>query len=573
MDEVEIEIKEEFIPQDEELQTKNKYIASSSEENTNVLNKEVHIKDEPIDQEFILPSTDQENSLVKSDTIEMKMDLKTEVKQESFGEFEAHEQGGFEFFDLNCPSAESELNNMKAEVKTEIKEEPFKKFESREQDGINFITSKDFDQNVNEPEFPTQKTDFALKRKIREEPNESNVPLKKFKKKGSVHQSMSIGEEFDTNIQSELNEKPNSNGQNQTEFSMSEEKPKLTYAQLIAEALSNASEGMLILSEIYRAISSSHPYYKLENTNWQKSIRCQLTKNKCFAKAERSLLATGHYWKLSTIGKKTDLKMASAKDNTSAISDLNKGFSKCRFCPERIAIGADMNAHVTSVHAIKCKFCPAKFMTKMVMDQHIKCHEKIAHVKSVHSIQASHMTSKKLNTFLCFICSEVFQAQHDVNQHISKVHRKNKLETHETSKTIDESKKNFSCPTSIQPSQMTSKKSFPCFICSEVFQAQHDVNQHISKVHRKNKLETHGTSKTIDAHVKSVHAIKCRYCLEKFVIGADMNAHVTSVHATKCEFCPAKFLTKKDMEQHESTTGHKILDLNKPFPTFYDHDK
>merc|ERR1719491_198647 len=51
----------------------------------------------------------------------------------------------------------------------------------------------------------------------------------------------------------------------QKEFSMSEEKPKLSYAQLIAEALSNASEGMLVLSEIYKAISSSNPYYRLGN--------------------------------------------------------------------------------------------------------------------------------------------------------------------------------------------------------------------------------------------------------------------------------------------------------------------
>ena len=50
---------------------------------------------------------------------------------------------------------------------------------------------------------------MKIKNKIREEPNESNVPLKKFKQKRSVHQSMSIGEEFDTNIQSELSEKSN----------------------------------------------------------------------------------------------------------------------------------------------------------------------------------------------------------------------------------------------------------------------------------------------------------------------------------------------------------------------------
>ena len=54
----------------------------------------------------------------------------------------------------------------------------------------------------------------------------------------------------------------------------------------------------------------------------------------------------------------------------------------------------------------------------------------------------------------------------------------------------------------------------------------------------------------VDAHVKSVNAIKCRFCPEKFVKGKDMNAHVTSVHYLKCQFCPAKCLKKKDMDQH-----------------------
>ena len=89
--------------------------------------------------------------------------------------------------------------------------------------------------------------------------------------------------------------------ENQEEFSLSEEKPKLTYAQLIAEALSNASEGMLLLSDIYTAISSRHPYYKLENTNWQNCIRHQLSINDSFVKAEKTGTGTGRgcYWKFS----------------------------------------------------------------------------------------------------------------------------------------------------------------------------------------------------------------------------------------------------------------------------------
>ena len=35
---------------------------------------------------------------------------------------------------------------------------------------------------------------------------------------------------------------------------------------------------------------------------------------------------------------------------------------KCHFCPKHFAKGAEMNAHVSSVHAFKCQFCPAKFI-------------------------------------------------------------------------------------------------------------------------------------------------------------------------------------------------------------------
>ena len=136
------------------------------------------IKNEPIDPGFILPSTNQENAFDKSETIDIKTDLKTEVKQENFGE--ACEQVWTDFVtrkDFNYPFAKSEL----IKIKPEIKEEPFENFEAREQDGIDFITSKNFDHSFNESEFLTQKPDFSIKHRIREEPNESTVPLKKFK--------------------------------------------------------------------------------------------------------------------------------------------------------------------------------------------------------------------------------------------------------------------------------------------------------------------------------------------------------------------------------------------------------
>ena len=63
MDEEQIEIKDEFLHQHEELQFTNISVAVSAIENTNFLNEEVHIKDEPID---LLPSTENINFMNSS---------------------------------------------------------------------------------------------------------------------------------------------------------------------------------------------------------------------------------------------------------------------------------------------------------------------------------------------------------------------------------------------------------------------------------------------------------------------------------------------------------------------------
>ena len=152
MDEVQIEIKDELIHQDEEVQTKKNPIVTSLIEETNILNEEVHIKDEPIDQVIILPSTEQD----KSEPIKMKTDLKTKVKQENFGDFESCEQVRIDLItsnDSETPFANYEVFNMKTEVKTEVKEETLETFEAWEQGRIDCVTSKNFDHSFYESEW------------------------------------------------------------------------------------------------------------------------------------------------------------------------------------------------------------------------------------------------------------------------------------------------------------------------------------------------------------------------------------------------------------------------------------
>ena len=115
-------------------------------------------------------------------------------------------------------------------------------------------------QILNKPLDPTQKTDFAIKRKIREEQKESNVPLKKF----------------------------------------------------------------------------------MQDCNGK----------------------SNHFAKSETVQKETDLIRLDQGET------IHEKF-QCHFCPEKLAKGGEMSAHVTSVHAIKCQFCAAKFLTLNDMNDHI----------------------------------------------------------------------------------------------------------------------------------------------------------------------------------------------------------
>ena len=67
----------------------------------------------------------------------------------------------------------------------------------------------------------------------------------------------------------------------------------MSWYKLIIEALNNSSNGMLLVSDIYKAISAKHPYYKMETKYWKRSIPTYLSKCKIFVKEGDT-----KYWKL-----------------------------------------------------------------------------------------------------------------------------------------------------------------------------------------------------------------------------------------------------------------------------------
>ena len=70
---------------------------------------------------------------------------------------------------------------------------------------------------------------------------------------------------------------------------------RMSFPELIAEALNNAPKGELVISDIFKSINLRHPQYKLEDMRWQKNVRGAISRNKNFAKANNYQ----QYWKFS----------------------------------------------------------------------------------------------------------------------------------------------------------------------------------------------------------------------------------------------------------------------------------
>ena len=61
----------------------------------------------------------------------------------------------------------------------------------------------------------------------------------------------------------------------------------MTFVRLIAEALDSAPGGMLVVTDICKAISAKHPQYKINNSNWKKNWN-NLSRNKNFVKGTKA---------------------------------------------------------------------------------------------------------------------------------------------------------------------------------------------------------------------------------------------------------------------------------------------
>ncbi|KAI6191754.1 Fork head domain protein [Aphelenchoides bicaudatus] len=96
----------------------------------------------------------------------------------------------------------------------------------------------------------------------------------------------------------------------------SEERPSLSYKDLIIEAIESSPERRLKLSEIYQVIKHLHVYYKKRSDQWgwQNSIRHNLSLHDCFVKLPLKQTSAsgvvGHFW---TVVRESEEKQSSSR--------------------------------------------------------------------------------------------------------------------------------------------------------------------------------------------------------------------------------------------------------------------
>lgn len=83
---------------------------------------------------------------------------------------------------------------------------------------------------------------------------------------------------------------------------VAEEKPNISYAEMIIKAISESEDGKLTLSQIYQWIKSNYKYFNKNDQVWQNSVRHNLSLNKVFKKVPKTPNTSGKggFWTIDS---------------------------------------------------------------------------------------------------------------------------------------------------------------------------------------------------------------------------------------------------------------------------------
>ncbi|CCF56819.1 hypothetical protein KAFR_0B05230 [Kazachstania africana CBS 2517] len=156
---------------------------------------------------------------------------------------------------------------------------------------LRMVTSSYSNASLSSFKAPTNKSVVKSQTKIQEKKHIKSSALPKGgsssgKSKVSIG-CMSLEDLFDTLKKRQTNNELN-------------DKPQYSYAFLITLALLLSDYGTLTLSQIYRWISTSFPFYELNQAGWQNSIRHNLSLNKAFNKTIKVNSKSSYLWEFQS---------------------------------------------------------------------------------------------------------------------------------------------------------------------------------------------------------------------------------------------------------------------------------
>ena len=285
-------------------------------------------------------------------------------------------------------------------------------------------------------------------------------------------------ESTDVNLESEFND--NNELTESNEFTESDEltesnednkvkliSVKMTLVRLIAEALESAPGGMLVLTDICKAISAKHPQYKMEDSVWKNSLKNKLSKNKNFVKGTKTKswkLKEGH----NILIHEKKVQISKSLDPLS-----------CDLCGAKVAQRGNLVRHFRAVHEKKmtfqCSICKKVFGAKQTLERHLFNFHKLDLGKSVKNqaflqeptSNQGEEFDENIRPFCCSICDKAFATKQTLERHLVNFHN------------LSESKK----LAFLQEPANNDANEFCCSICDKAYALKHTLERHIAKVH------------------------------------------------------------------------------------------
>ena len=391
---------------------------------------------------------------------------------------------------------------------------------------------------------------------------------------------------------------------------------KMTLVRLIAEALESAPDGMLVLTDICKAISAKHPQYKMKDSVWKNSLKQKLSKNKNFVKGTKTKswkLKEGHniliHEKKVQISKSLDplscdlcgAKVAQRGNlvrHFRAVHEKKMSF-QCSICKKVFGAKQTLERHLSNFHKLDlgksvknqaflqeptsnqgeefdeikrpfyCSICDKAFATKQTLERHLVNFHNLSESKKLAFLQEP--TNNDANEFCCSICDKAFALKHTLERHIAKVHKIQDSSDliHWTEDSFNSDGNNSDEELLHQKKKIKLEPKWPkgtrceiirenhCSICKKQFCTSTSLKNHMEKVHEGKKSTKPKLKKTLERHVAALHKHE-QYLSTNHGEKVDLFDSPFDLEKLECKTCEGSFATKKaflyHIEQFHSVT-------------------